>query len=75
MMVVSVGFSNGIITILCVILIILLMKMIRKKNIFKLLAIINKVILPSLIAKDLSKLKGYEKIILVYRYWVTRNSL
>ena len=51
------------------------MKMIRKKNIFKLLAIINKVILPSLIAKDLSKLKGYEKIILVYRYWVTRNSL
>lgn len=46
-----------------------------KKHIFKLLAITNKLLLPSLISKDLSKLKGYEKIILVYRYWVTKNSL
>ena len=47
----------------------------RKKYIFKGLAIINKVILPSLISKDLSKLKSYEKLILGYRYWVTKNSL
>jgi hypothetical protein len=47
----------------------------RKNYIFKGLAIINKVILPSLIKKDLSKLKGYEKLILGYRYWVTKNSL
>ena len=47
----------------------------RKKYIFKGLAIINKVILPSLIRKDLSKLKGYEKLIFGYRYWVTKNSL
>ena len=47
----------------------------HKKYIFKVLAIINKVVLPSLISKDLSKLKGYEKLILGYRYWITKNSL
>ena len=49
--------------------------MFRKQYIFKVLAIINKVILPSLIRKDLSKLKVYEKLIFGYRYWVTKNSL
>lgn len=47
----------------------------KKKYIFKVLAIINKVVLPSLISKDLSKLKGYEKLIFGYRYWITKNSL
>ena len=47
----------------------------KKKYIFKVLAIINKVILPSLIAKDLSKLVWYEKLILGYRFWVTKNCL
>ena len=49
--------------------------MFRKQYIFKVLAIINKVILPSLIAKDLTKLKRYERLILGFRYWVTKNSL
>jgi len=75
MIILSTGFGNGIITILLILLIILLLMIFRKKYIFKVLAIINKVILPSLIAKDLTKLKGYEKLILGYRYWVTKNSL
>jgi len=47
----------------------------RKKYIFKVLSALNKIVLPSLITKDLSKLKGYEKLILGYRYWVIKNSL
>ena len=46
-----------------------------RKGIFKFLARINKVILPSLYKKDVARLKFYEKVILGYRYWVTRNSL
>ena len=45
------------------------------KYIFKALAIINKLIFPSLINKDLSNLKFYEKLIFGYRYWITKNSL
>ena len=75
MIILSTGFGNGIITILLILIIILLLMIFRKKYIFKGLAIINKVILPSMIAKDLTKLKGYEKLILGYRYWVTKNSL
>ena len=75
MIALSTGFSNGTITILLILLIILLLIIFWKKYIFKGLAIINKVILPSLIAKDLTKLKSYEKLILGYRYWVTKNCL
>ena len=75
MITLSTGFGNGIITILLILQIILLLMIFRKKYIFKGLAIINKIILPSLIRKDLSKLKSYEKLILGYRYWVTKNSL
>ena len=42
---------------------------------FKILAKINKEFFPSLYKKDITKLKFYEKVILGYRYWVTRNSL
>jgi len=75
MIALSTGFGNGIITILLILLVILLLMVFRKKYIFKGLAVINKVILPSLIRKDLSKLKVYEKLIFGYRYWVTKNSL
>ena len=75
MIALSTGFGNGTITILLIILIILLFTIFWKKYIFKVLAIINKVILPSLIAKDLTKLNSYQKLILGYRYWVTKNSL
>ena len=47
----------------------------KKLLFFKILAKINKVFFPSLYKKDIAKLKFYEKVILGYRYWVTRNSL
>tara|TARA_B100000767_G_C19605369_1_gene467481 strand:+ start:264 stop:491 length:228 start_codon:yes stop_codon:yes gene_type:complete len=75
MIILSTGFGNGIITTLFILLITLLLMIFRKKYIFKGLAIVNKIILPSLILKDLSKLKVYEKLIFGYRYWVTKNSL
>ena len=75
MIILSTGFGNGIITTLFILLITLLLMIFRKKYIFKGLAIVNKIILPSLISKDLSKLKVYEKLIFGYRYWVTKNSL
>ncbi|MCX8492315.1 MAG: hypothetical protein ORN54_14750 [Cyclobacteriaceae bacterium] len=46
-----------------------------KKSIFKLLALINKVILPRYSKKDITKLSKMEKAIVAYRYWVTLNSL
>jgi len=69
------GLTYDIITFLFIPLIILLLIIFRKKYIFKGLATINKVILPSLVGKDLSRLKIYEKLIFGYRYWVTKNSL
>ncbi len=46
-----------------------------KKYFFKILARINKIILPSLAKKDLTKLKKWEKAIVAYRYIITKNSL
>jgi hypothetical protein len=45
------------------------------KMFFKILVKVNKLIIPSLYKKDIGKLKNYEKVILGYRYWVTKNSL
>ena len=47
----------------------------NRKALFKILAKINKVIFPSLYNKDIPRLKFYEKVILGYRYWITKNSL
>ena len=48
-----------------------------KKQGFKMLAIINKVIFPSLGKKqiDMSKAKKWQMAIIGWRYFVTRNSL
>ncbi|MGJ3233970.1 hypothetical protein [Marivirga sp.] len=46
-----------------------------KQTFFKALAKINKLILPSMAKKDLTKLKKWEKAIVAYRYIVTKNSL
>jgi hypothetical protein len=46
-----------------------------KKSIFKLLAKINKVILPKYYMRDLKNLKKWEMAIVGYKYWVTRNAL
>jgi hypothetical protein len=46
-----------------------------KAWLFKILAKVNKVILPSLYKKDPMKLSTLQKAILGYRYWVLTNSL
>ena len=69
------GFGNGTITIVLLLLIILFMLLFQKKHIFRSLAVMNKLIMPKLYKKNITKLKNYEKIILGYRYWVTKNSL
>ncbi|NTD99126.1 hypothetical protein G6M26_27415 [Agrobacterium tumefaciens] len=46
-----------------------------KKEIFKALAKINKVILPSLYKEDPNKLTTFQKAILGYRYWVLTKAL
>ncbi|MGM0582383.1 MAG: hypothetical protein ACQETL_17015 [Bacteroidota bacterium] len=45
------------------------------KQIFKALAKFNKAVFPSFAHKDLTKLKKWEKAIVAYRYYVTKNSL
>ncbi|NJN27644.1 MAG: SsrA-binding protein [Cyclobacteriaceae bacterium] len=46
-----------------------------KLTFFRLLAKINKAILPSYKHKDLTKLSKKEKAIIGWRIWVTKNSL
>jgi hypothetical protein len=46
-----------------------------KTQIFKTLARINKVIMPSFKHRDLTQLKTWEKAMIGYRYWVTKNAL
>jgi len=46
-----------------------------KKQFFKILVKLNKVLLPSLYKKDPMKLSNVEKAILGYKYWTLTNSL
>ncbi|MFZ5970497.1 MAG: hypothetical protein ACOYXA_02800 [Bacteroidota bacterium] len=46
-----------------------------KRKLFKILARLNKLVLPSYGQRDLSKLSKIDKAIVAYRYWVTCNSL
>jgi hypothetical protein len=46
-----------------------------KRSFFKILAKVNKAILPSFAQKDLAKLSKFEKAVVGYRYWVTINAL
>lgn len=46
-----------------------------KKSLFRLLAKLNKALLPKYHYRDLTKLKKWEKAIIGYKYWVTTNSL
>tara|TARA_B110000444_G_scaffold239022_1_gene253106 strand:- start:286 stop:504 length:219 start_codon:yes stop_codon:yes gene_type:complete len=68
------GTGNSVILIV-LFLSILLAILLNRRLFFKILAKFNKLIIPSLYKKDIGKLKSYEKVILVYRYWVTKNSL
>jgi hypothetical protein len=48
-----------------------------KRGLFKILARLNKIILPSFTARrlDLAKAKKWQLALLGYRYWVTINAL
>ncbi|MBR9997713.1 MAG: hypothetical protein KFF73_02025 [Cyclobacteriaceae bacterium] len=46
-----------------------------RKSCFRILAEINKIILPRYSRKDLSKLSKFDKLIVGYRYYVTKNAL
>jgi hypothetical protein len=46
-----------------------------KKEIFKLLAKINKIALPRYSKRDITRLSKLDKALVAYRYWVTINAL
>ncbi len=46
-----------------------------KKTVFKILARLNKLILPRYSKRDLSKLTKFDQAIVAYRYWVTVNAI
>ena len=76
MILLGTGDTEDIVLIVIVLLLLFIsLSLINKKVFFKILAKLNKLIMPSLYKKDISKLKAYEKVILVYRYWITKKSL
>jgi hypothetical protein len=46
-----------------------------RKSIFRLLARINKLVLPKMWHKDLTRLTKWQKAIVGWRIWVTKNAL
>lgn len=46
-----------------------------KKDLFRLLARVNRMLLPKQWDRDLSRLSKPRKLLAAYRYWVTRNTL
>jgi hypothetical protein len=46
-----------------------------RKTIFKLLALFNRLFVPRMSRKDLTRLTKWQKAIVAWRYWVTTNVL
>ena len=46
-----------------------------KRKVFKILAVINKIILPRYSKRDITKLSKFDQALVGYRYWITINSL
>lgn len=46
-----------------------------KRGFFVILAKINKWVVPTMTKKDFNRLSNTDKLIIGYRYWVTKNSL
>ncbi len=46
-----------------------------EKSLFRFLAKLNRVILPRYSKHDITRLTKFQKLIVGYRYWVTKNSL
>ena len=74
-MLLGTGYSQDLYVIVAFLFLVLSLLWVKIKYYFKILAKVNKLIIPSLYKKDIGKLKSYEKVILGYRYWVTKNSL
>jgi len=45
------------------------------KTLFRLLVRLNKAVLPKLWDKDLLRLTKTQKVMIAWRYWVTKNAL
>ena len=69
------GYGEDILKITLLLVLFLLFLLLKRRIVFCFIAKANKLILPSMYKKDIRKLKNYEKVILRYRYWVTKNSL
>ena len=69
------GYGEDILLIIALLILLLLLFLFRKKIIFKALAKLNKLFLPSLYKKDIKKLKEWEILIVAYRYWITKNAI
>jgi len=46
-----------------------------RRAVFRLLARLNRALLPKLWDKDLTRLGRAQKLLVAWRYWVTRNAL
>lgn len=46
-----------------------------RNSLFRILARINKVIMPRYSQRNISKLSKIDKVLVAYRYWVTLNAL
>ena len=46
-----------------------------KKKLFQALALVNKLIVPRMSKKDLTKLTKMQKAVVAYRYWVTTQAI
>jgi hypothetical protein len=46
-----------------------------KKTLFRVLARVNKWILPRYSKRDLAKLSKVDQALIAYRYWVTKNAI
>ena len=74
MILLGTGNSEDVVFIV-LLLLLLLAFLINSKLFFKVLAKVNKLIIPTMLHKDLSRLNSLEKLVIAYRYWVTKNSL
>ncbi|MCB0493182.1 MAG: hypothetical protein KDC93_12285 [Cyclobacteriaceae bacterium] len=46
-----------------------------RRFLFVLLSKVNKLILPRYSQRDITRLSSLDKLIVAYRYWVTKNAL
>ena len=76
MILLGTGYSEDIVVIILLLSLLLsLFFLLNRRRLFKILAKVNKLIIPTMLAKDLSNLNRVDKIVIAYRYWVTNNSL